>query len=132
MVGWPSWLERYEFTFVGRSPIQFRNIRMIPPVASHQMADLFCQHDIYITASRNDPCSNSLIEALSCGIPAIFLHSGGHPEIVKDAGFGFHEAYEIPALLEHLVGEYELRQGKITVPVLHDVCAMYLKILELS
>ena len=123
--------ERYEFTFVGRSPIQFRNIRMIPPVDSLQMAELFQQHDIYLTASKNDPCSNSLIEALNCGLPAIFLQSGGHPEIVQEAGLGFKEAEEIPALADRLVGEYELRQGKIVIPSLREVCANYLSILEL-
>lgn len=123
--------ERYEFTFVGRSPIQFQNIRMIPPVDSQQMAELFQQHDIYLAASKNDPCSNSLIEALNCGIPAIFLQSGGHPEIVQEAGFGFSEADEIPALANRLVDEYELRQSKITIPSLREVCAKYLTILEL-
>ncbi len=124
--------ERYEFTFVGRSPIQFRNIRMIPPVDSQQMAELFRQHDIYLTGSKNDPCSNSLIEALNCGLPAIFLQSGGHPEIVQEAGFGFNEAEEIPALAGRLVDEYELRQAKIALPSLREVCAKYLKILELG
>ncbi len=104
--------ERYEFTFVGRSPVQFRNIRMIPPVSSPQMAGLFRQHDIYLTASKNDPCSNSLIEAMSCGLPAIFLQSGGHPEIVREAGLGFQEAEQIPSLAERLVDEYELHQGQ--------------------
>lgn len=124
--------ERYEFTFVGRSPIQFRNIRMLPPVDSYQIAELFRQHDIYLTASKNDPCSNSLIEALSCGLPAIFLQSGGHPEIVKEAGFGFNTAEEIPLLMVRLTEQYELYQNKITVPTLYEVCESYLKIMELS
>lgn len=124
--------ERYEFTFVGRSPLQFRNIRMIPPVDSYGMAELFRQHDIYLTASKNDPCSNSLTEALSCGLPAIFLYSGGHPEIVKEAGFGFHEADEIPALLDKLVSEYEKIQKKILIPLLYNVYKDYLQVLEVS
>jgi glycosyltransferase involved in cell wall biosynthesis len=123
---------RYEFTFVGRSPIQFRNIRMIPPVTSHQMAEIFRQNDIYINASKNESCSNSLIEALNCGLPAIFIESGSHPEIVKDAGFGFHEMDEIPTALKRLVDEYELRCSKIALPTLQEVCANYLDILELN
>lgn len=133
-----QWLDEYldwsnyEFTFVGRSPVRFRNIRMIPPVDSQGMAELFRQHDIYLTASRNDPCSNSLIEALSCGLPAIFLKSGGHPEIVREAGFGFNEADEIPALLERLVNEYEFRRGNISHLSLGVVCSKYMEVLGLT
>lgn len=123
--------ERFEFVFVGRSPVQYKNIRMLPPVDSHKMAELFRGHDIYVTASKHDPCSNSLIEALTCGLPALYLRSGGHPEIVQEAGFGFETAEEIPSLLDRLVEEYELRQAKINIPSLSDVCTDYLKVLEL-
>lgn len=123
--------ERFEMTFVGRSPVTFKNIRMIPAVDSMRMAELFRRHDIYITASKNDPCSNSLIEALTCGLPAIYLQSGGHPEIVKQAGAGFEAAEQIPKLLDDLVQDYERFQSRISVASIHDVCVSYLKILEL-
>ncbi|MBE0681181.1 MAG: glycosyltransferase family 4 protein [Anaerolineales bacterium] len=123
--------ERFEFTFVGSSPIRFRNIRMIPPLDSYKLADLMREHDIYITASKNDPCSNSLIEALSCGLPAIHLQSGGHPEIVKQAGAGFEAAEQIPGLLSQVVDGYESFQSSISLPSIEDVSERYLKILEL-
>lgn len=123
--------KQFEFTFVGRSPISFRNIRIVPPVASNGMADLFRIHDIYITASRNDPCSNSLIEALSCGLPAVYLKSGGHSEIVGEAGYGFESAEEIPTMLVSLLDEYELIQEKISVPSIYDVTSAYLDVLGL-
>ncbi len=124
--------QRYEFTFVGRSPVQFKHIRMVSPVESSQMAALFRSHDIYLTASKHDPCSNSLIEALSCGLPAIYLRSGGHPEIVREAGFGFDDPTQIPARLEALAAEYTLRCSKITLPSLEAVCADYLHVLDLG
>ena len=58
---------KYEMTFVGNSPIEFKNIRWLKPVPSEKLARILKEHDIYITASQNDPCSNALIEALSCG-----------------------------------------------------------------
>lgn len=124
--------DRFEFNFVGRSPVIYRNIQMLSPVDSQGMAALFRQHDIYVTASKNDPCSNSLIEALTCGLPALYLRSGGHPEIVKEAGFGFDDSEQIPGLLDRLVEAYEQCQAKITIPILSDVCNEYLKILELA
>ncbi len=123
--------ERFEFTFVGSSPIRFKNIRMIPPLDSYSLAKLMREHDIYITASKNDPCSNSLIEALSCGLPAIYLQSGGHPEIVKQAGAGFEAAEQIPELLNQVVDGYESFQSRISLPSIEDVSEQYLKTLEL-
>lgn len=123
--------ERYEMTFVGRSPVRFRNIRMLPAVDSYRMAELFREHDVYVTASKNDPCSNSLIEALTCGLPAIYLQSGGHPEIVKQAGAGFEAAEQIPDLLNKLVENYEYYQARILVPSIQEVSKEYLKVLEL-
>jgi glycosyltransferase involved in cell wall biosynthesis len=92
---------------------------------------LLREHDVYITASKNDPCSNSLIEALSCGLPAVYLQSGGHPEIVKQAGAGFEAQEQVPALLDQVVKEYETFQSRISLPALHEVSVMYLKVLEL-
>ncbi|MFN8435236.1 MAG: glycosyltransferase [Anaerolineales bacterium] len=123
--------DRFEMTFVGRSPVIFKNIRMLPAVDSYRMAELFREHDIYITASKNDPCSNSLIEALTCGLPAIYLQSGGHPEIVKQAGVGFEAAEQIPDLLDLLIGQYEAFQSRISVPSIKEVSEQYLKVLEL-
>ncbi len=123
--------ESFDLTFVGRSPVLFKNIHIVPAVDSMRMAELFRDHDIYITASRNDPCSNSLIEALTCGLPAIYLQSGGHPEIVNQAGVGFEAAEQIPDLLEKIVDEYELFQSLISNPSIQEVSESYLKVLEL-
>jgi glycosyltransferase involved in cell wall biosynthesis len=122
---------RFEMTFVGRSPLVFRNIRMLPAVDSYHLAELLREHDIYITASKNDPCSNSLIEALSCGLPVLYLQSGGHPEIVKQAGAGFEAAEQIPALLEKMVDNYKVYQSQIYAPSIQDIGNEYLKVLEL-
>lgn len=123
--------DRFEFTFVGQSPVAFKNINMMPPVNSYRLADLLREQDVYITASRNDPCSNSLIEALACGLPAIHLQSGGHPEIVNQAGVGFEAAEQIPELLNQIVDGYESFQSRISLPSIEDVSEQYLKTLEL-
>lgn len=122
---------RFEMTFVGRSQISFKNIRMLPAVDSFRMADLFREHDVYLTASRNDPCSNSLIEALTCGLPAIYLQSGGHPEIVNQAGAGFEAVEQIPELLDQLVEDYGLIQSRILPPSIERTSEMYLHALGL-
>ena len=122
---------RYDYTFVGRTPVPFKRIRLLAPMPSAQLADELRQHDIFITASQNDPCSNALIEALACGLPALYLNSGGHPELVGDAGLGFAVAEAIPTLLGQLVAEYPTYQARIAAPSLATVADHYLAVLGL-
>lgn len=124
--------EKYEFTFVGNSPVKFKNIHMMAPMPSSELAQQLRNHDIYITASQDDPCSNSLIEALTCGLPAIYLKSGGHPEIVGMGGLGFDIPDEIPDLLEQIVQNYKNFQALIRVSTIEGVVNTYLKTLELD
>ncbi len=127
-----QWLDRHldwsrlEYDFVGRVPVDLQNIRVIPPVPSHELAELLRDHDVYVTASLHDPCSNALLEALACGLPAIYAKSGGHPEIAGEAGFSFSSEEEIPELIDRLVREYGDRRQKISIPSLGDVADRYL------
>lgn len=117
---------RFEFTFAGRINCDFQNIKKVSALSSHKLADLLRQHDIYITASMNDPCSNALIEGLACGLPALCANSGGHPEIVGQAGFCFNEKEEIPELIDRLVGEYDSRRDEISIPSIQEVVEQYI------
>ena len=81
--------DRYELTFVGRAPVSFERIDVVGPVGSHEVARLLGEHDVYLAPSRDDPCSNALLEALACGLPAAYLESGGHPELVGEGGLPF-------------------------------------------
>lgn len=122
--------ERFEYTFVGNASETFDRIRHIPPVPSEELADLLRNHDVYITASRNDPCSNALIEALACGLPALFLNDGGHPELVGLGGLPFTSHDEILPQLERLVDAYDSFQRLIAIPSITDVAAKYLSVIR--
>jgi glycosyltransferase involved in cell wall biosynthesis len=117
---------RFEYTFVGRSSESFENIRQIPPVPSEQLAEILRQHDIFITASQNDPCSNALIEALACGLPALYFNDGGHPELVGFGGLPFDNNEEIFPQLDILIENYEMYQNLIVVSSIDDVAKKYL------
>lgn len=130
-----AWLDghldwsKYEYTFIGRTPAKFSNIRHLPPMPSDSLAEEFRKSDIYITASRKDPCSNSLVEALSCGVPVLFLNSGGHGELAGDGGLPFDAPEDIPPLLETLEGQYEDVRGRICPPRIEEVALKYLSVL---
>lgn len=132
------WLEsaldwdRYELTFVGNTREEFRRAAVIPPLPSHELADLLRAQDVFVTATEHDAYSNALVEALCCGLPAVYLESGGSAEAVKDAGFGFTSRDDVPALLDRLRDEYEDRQARISLPSLAQVTDEYLDALGLE
>ena len=43
-----------------------------------------CTHAVHL--GKFDPCPNSLVEEVSCGLPVLHANNGGIPEIVKDRG----------------------------------------------
>ena len=87
-------------------------------------------HDIYVAASLNDPCSNALLEALACGLPAAYRPSGGHSELVGDGGISFERPEELPDVLDRLVIEFGERRAAIRVTPLAEIADRYLEVLR--
>jgi glycosyltransferase involved in cell wall biosynthesis len=123
--------ERYEVTFAGRTAQRFERIRAVGALDSRRVAELLRSHDVYLAPSRDDPCSNALLEALACGLPAAFLESGGHPELVGEGGLPFRDDEEVPQVLDRLVVEIEDRRAAISVPAISEVADRYLEVLGL-
>ncbi len=116
---------RFDMTFVGNSSYQFKNIQHIKPVSSDKLGDILREHDIFITASRNDTCSNSLIEALHCGLPAVALNDGGHPEIIKNAGMLFSAVQELIPAIEQVSANLSEYTDRINCPTMSEIGAQY-------
>ena len=122
--------DAFDVTFAGRTQQRFERIRVVGPLASEPLADLLRTQDVFLAASRDDPCSNALLEGLACGLPAAFLRSGGHPEIVGDAGIGFDDPAELPDALARLRDDLDERRAAIRVPALAEVADRYLEVLR--
>jgi glycosyltransferase involved in cell wall biosynthesis len=131
-----SWLdrhldrERYELTFVGQVQGDLEHIRCPGPLPSGKLADELRLHDVYLAPSVNDPASNALLEALACGLPAVYRRSGGHPELVGEAGVPFDAPDEVPDALARLAAELDERRAAIRVPSLAEVADRYLEVLR--
>lgn len=117
--------ENYRMTFVGNCPVQFTRIRQVSPVPSGEVARLLKESDIYVTASRNDACSNGLIEALHCGLPAVAVRDGGNPEIVGRAGEMFDDQSGIVAAIDKVAGRYASYREQLAPPSLDDIGRRY-------
>ncbi len=118
--------ERYEFTFIGRPSMEFERAKHLPAMPSEELAAVLRQQDIYITASQMDPCSNALIEALSCGLPSLYFNGGGHPELVAHGGLPFSTEEELLIQLDRLVANYSLFQRQISVQNIETIARSYL------
>ena len=131
-----EWLDRhldadsFELTFAGRTQAELVRTRKVGPLPSEPLAALLQEQDVYLAASTDDPCSNALLEALACGLPAAFRRSGGHPELVGEAGIGFDDPEELPSVLGRLAAELDARRAAIRVPALADVADRYLEVLQ--
>ena len=132
-----AWLDRqldhgrYEVTFAGRVPRAFDHVRVVGPLDSYALAELLRTQDVFLAPSYDDPCSNALLEALACGLPAVYRSSGGHPELVGQGGLPFSEDAELDEVLERLVVELDERRAAISVHPISWVADRYLDVLGL-
>jgi len=120
----------YEMTFCGNSPIKFQNIKHIKPLPSKELAKILKEHDIFITASKNDPCSNALIEAMHCGLPAIGLNDGGHPQIIGKGGLTFNDNNEIIEKIKTVTESYSDFQNNIKLPDMNETGQKYFDFMQ--
>jgi len=132
-----AWLDRnldhtrFEVTFAGRASTAFERIRVVGPLGSDALAALLRMQDVYLAPSRDDPCSNALLEALACGLPAAFRSSGGHPELVGEGGLPFGDDDELGDVLDRLVAELDERRASISTRSIAWVADRYLEVLGL-
>ena len=124
--------DRFELTFAGRPPVAFERFRVVGPLDSNALADLLRRQDVYVAPSRDDPCSNALLEALACGLPAAYRDSGGHPELVGEGGLPFRVDEELGDVLDRLVAELDPRRAAISTPSISSVADRYLEVLGLG
>lgn len=128
---WMAWNlpeDEFELTYVGNCPIKLPRWKVVAPLPSEELADLLRTQDVFITASRNDPCSNALIEAIACGLPALYLKSGGHPELTRFGGLGFSLPQEIPGLLRRVREHHAIYRALRWPASMEDVASRYLRL----
>ena len=69
------------------------------PYTQQQAPEVYRGADAYVMTKHNDPCPNTVLEALAAGLPVLYSDSGGVPELVgAEAGIGLPcaEDWETP------------------------------------
>ena len=66
-----------------------------------------------MTASINEPSGNHHIEAAQCGLPVLYVDSGGIPEYCKGFGLSF-EADNFEQKLENIIDNYDTYLNKLS------------------
>jgi glycosyltransferase involved in cell wall biosynthesis len=123
---------KYEMIFVGNLPdnFEFKNIKHVKPLNSFDLAEKLKNSDIFITSSKKDPCSNSLIEAIHCGLPAIALNDGGHPEIIKKGGILYNKIEDVPNLINKIKKNYYFYKKAISINSIDKIGHRYFSFIE--
>ena len=96
----------FEFNFIGRLPdgFKFKNVNLIEPLSGLDLAQELKNNHLYITGSINEPSGNHHIEAAQCGLPLMYIDSGGIGEYCENFGL----EYNLENLEEKL---YELKNN---------------------
>jgi glycosyltransferase involved in cell wall biosynthesis len=65
------------------------SVALLGAYTQDQAPDIYRQGDLLLHTQYNDVCTSVVLEAMSCGLPVAYSHSGGTPELVGDeAGEG--------------------------------------------
>lgn len=60
-------------------------VSFLGPYSQENAPEIYQSADAYVMTKYLDPCPNTVIEAMACGLPVLYSASGGVPELVGDA-----------------------------------------------
>ncbi len=121
---------RFTLTFAGRTPVDLPHATVLPPTSPAEVARLLREHHVFVFASQNEACSNALLEALACGLPALYVDSGSNAEVVGGGGIAFTDAADAVAKLDEVVARWDALRAAIEVPSLAETADRYLEVLH--
>ena len=115
LVGKAEWKNKLEFTYIGNIPqkANFKNSSIIKPLSGALLADEIKKNHIYITGSINEPSGNHHIEASQCGLPVLYINSGGIPEYCNNYGIMFNNKEDFEEKLLNLIENYSTFSKKL-------------------
>lgn len=125
---------RLTFSYIGNVPAQasLQAIQVIPPKSGSELARELHRHDLYITASINEPAGMHHIEAALCGLPLLYRMSGALPEYCHGYGVPFQDTSDVERSFETLIASADQYADKL-VAYSNDaqtMCGAYTRLFE--
>ena len=105
----PHWKDVIHFTYIGNASDEYllKNSTIIEPLSGTNLGKKLSENDIYLTGSINEPSGNHHIEAALCGLPILYLNSGGIPEYCEGFGVSYNNLDEFEDKLKIIISEKE-------------------------
>ncbi len=133
LIGKDKYKDKIEFNYIGNLPkkFKFKNSNFIKPLAGESLAKEIKKNHMYLTASINEPSGNHHIEGAQCGLPLLYINSGGTPEYCSDFGIQFEENnFEIK--LNEMITDYahNIKKMKKYPHNSEIMCTNYLELFE--
>jgi len=109
-----SWKEKIEFMYIGNLPrgLSFNNVNVVKPLSGKELSTKLKENHLYITGSLFEPSGNHHIEGAQCGLPLLFIDSGGTTEYCKNYGLIFNESNLQEKIIE-MMSDYENYLAKL-------------------
>ena len=127
-------LKFVEFTYIGNLPknFEFKTTQYVKPLQGLALAEELKKHHIYLTASKNEPSGNHHIEGAQCGLPLLYINSGGVVEYCDGYGVPFENNKDFLDSLQNLIKNFDHYYQKILkYPNSSEVmCNEYLKLIQ--
>lgn len=124
-----------KFTFIGnyRKDYKPRNINLKKPLSGEKLAHEIQKHDIYLTASLNEPGGIHQLEGMACGLPVLYIqNSGGIEETCKNCGIKFNNIKDLFNKINDIIENYSKLQQNIDYQFIsYERCFMqYLELIN--
>ena len=128
--------EDYEFTYIGRYCKEYKptKTKIIDPMWGPRLGEEIRKHDIYVTASRFEPCGMHHIEGAASGLPVIYHKDcGGINELCKNHGEEYRSNIEFEEKLRLVTENLDIYKNKINYSNLdiNRCCEMFLREIQL-
>ena len=104
------------FTYIGRYYDGYtpKNTKLIPPLYGKELGAKLRTFDIYITASRWEPCGMHHIEGACSGLPVLFHRDGGGiNESCQYYGVKYSDITSLLEAINEIKNDYEEYRNKI-------------------
>jgi hypothetical protein len=128
-----EWSDVFEFSYIGNLPknFEFKNSKYIEPLSGIPLANQLKKNNLYLTASLNEPSGNHHIEGALCGLPIMYIDSGGVSEYCKNYGISF-DLDSLESKIMEFKNNYQIYNDKMKTYSFTSkkMCENYLKLFE--